>query len=417
MAAELHEDGHGVGRAVAFLVLGFGVSLFANLFFVQGRAVFLHQMGADALPAFYMAFNVVAIAIGVTLFLRNVPGRPGLQVALLTMAAGLAVGARSLAVPGPVAATGLNFGASLFLMTAMIFYWNCVSQAFSIREIERLGQYLSAATLGGAIVAGLAMPLYHALPITWVCGTSAVLMAGTAVAIHRLPVRPRKAAATGTGELMPLELFRTDLILLLLVLTVLMGVIRYMSEYQFSHVLVTQLADAAAISAYTGRLQAIVSAVTWLWQVLFLRRVLNSWRVTNLYLYSALSLVVMTALPVFWPGLGILALHQGLMNFIGKAVRQPSQNILVKVMPSTLTAQANFLLSGLAESVTALVAAALIAGLARYGTSLRTFFIIGTGLSAMMVVTASRLPFPYVSMLVRRLHREGEPSGPTLIDG
>jgi hypothetical protein len=407
----------GAGRYLAYLVLGFGVSLFSNVFFLQGRAVFLHQMGAEALPGFYMAFNVVAILIGIALFVRNVPVRPGLQVSLFTMAGLLACSAGAMAHPGPLLAIGLNFGASLFLMTAMIFYWNCVSQAFTIREIERWGQYLSAATLMGGIGAGLAMPLFHAVPITLVCGGSAALMALTGIAIHRLPVSPRKAVPSGTGELMPLELFRTDLINLLLTLTVLMGVIRYMSEYQFSLLLVANLHDAAAISAYTGRLQAIVGAVTLLWQVLFLRRVLNSWKVTNLYLYSAVGLVLMTLTPVFWPGLGILAMHQGLMNFLGKAIRQPSQNIIVKVMPSTLTAQANFLLSGLAESVTALLAAALIAGMASYGVTLRTFFIVGTILSVLMVVTAVRLPFPYVSMLVRRLHREGATPGPTLIDG
>jgi hypothetical protein len=416
MAAEM-TAAPSIGRPLAFLGLGFGLSLLANAFFLQGRALFLHQMGAEALPSFYMAFNVVAILIGITLFLRNVPARPGLQVSLVAMAGMLTLSAKALAIPGPQVAVGMAFGSALFLMTAMIFYWNCVSQAFTMREIERWGQYLAAATLAGAIGAGLAMPLFHALPITLVCGTAAACMAGTALAVQTLPVVPRSAPPSGTGELMPLELFRTDLINLLLILTVLMGMIRYMSEYQFSHLLVAQLHDAAAISAYTGRLQAVVSAVTLIWQLVFLRRVLNSWRVTNLYLYSAVILVITTATPVFTPGLLVLAMHQGLMNFLGKAIRQPSQNIVVKVMPSTLTAQANFLLSGLAESVTALLAAALIAVLAHHGVTARTFFLIGTGLSLLMVVTATRLPWPYVSMLVKRLQREGTTSGATLIDG
>jgi hypothetical protein len=407
----------GLGRGLAFLVLGFGVSLLANVFFLQGRALYLHQLGAAALPSFYMAFNVVAIIIGVGLFVRNVPAKPGLQVVLLGMAGVLAVSAEAMANPGPQMAIGLAFTSSLFLMTASLFYWNCVSQAFTIREIERWGQYLSAASLCGAIGAGLAMPLFHALPTAVVCGGSAGLMAVAAVAIRSLPVAPRRAPLSGTGELMPMELFRTDLINLLLILTALMGIIRYLSEYQFSHLLVENLHGAAAISAFTGKLQAIVSSVTLIWQVFFLRRVLNSWRVTNLYLYSSIALVVTTASPLLWPGLGVLAMQQGLMNFLGKAIRQPSQNIVVKVMPSTLTSQANFLLSGLAESVTALVAAVLIAALAHYGASLRVFFVIGSVLSVLMVVTAVRLPFPYVSMLVRRLQREGSTPGATLIDG
>jgi hypothetical protein len=405
------------GRALAFLVLGFGISLLANVYFLQGRALFLHQMGAKALPSFYLAFNVVAIVIGLVFFVRNVPAKPGLQVSLLGMAGILAVSAGALAQPGPQVAVGLAFGSSLFLMTSMLFFWNCVSQAFTIREIERVGQYLSASSLAGAITGGLAMPLFHALPVAVVCGSSAALMAGTALAVGSLPVAPRQVAPSGTGKLMPMELFRTDLINLLLILTVLMGLIRYMSEYQFSHLLVATLPDAAAIAAYTGRLQAIVGIVTLLWQVLFLQRVLNSWRVTNLYLYSAVALVVTTLAPVVAPGLLVLAMHQGLMNFLGKAIRQPSQNIVVKVMPSTLTAQANFLLSGLAESVTALLAAALIAAMAYAGLSLRTFFLIGTGLSVLMVVTATRLPWPYVSMLVKRLQRDGSTAGATLIDG
>lgn len=396
-------------RTLPMAGLGLWISFLANFLFLYTRSRFLEVLGASALPGFYIALNVLAIACGVVLFFGKIPSMLGMRVAMGAMALCLVLLVPLL--PAPAALMGLAVAAGLFVMLSMMLFWSGIAQALSLKDLERVGANLAAGNLVGAILAGLLVqPIVSHVPDVPMGMTAAALLVVSTFFLPKLTASPRRGAAI-TAELLPHVLFHSRLVKILLVMALTVGTMRFLSEYQFSHALAEQFHDKSAIAAYLGWLHAGLNALILLWQVLLSRRVLTAWRVTNLYLYSSGLLLLVTLAATAGAGLLMFTLHQMVFLFVLKAIRQPSQALALKVLPSTLIERANFLLGGLAEAVTALSAAALIVLLDRLDLDPRAFFAVASVLGAIAFYAATRLPWPYMTLLLQRLQRDGDPRG------
>lgn len=400
-------------RTLPMAVTGLWLSFLANFLFLYTRSRFLEVLGASALPTFYIALNLMTIGCGIVLFFGKVPSMLGMRGALAAMALCLLL--LSPALPGAAALMALSVAAGLFLVLSMLFFWSMISQALSFKDLERVGPNLGASTLSGAILAGLLVqPIVTFVPSTTICVAGAILLAVSAFLLPEPTSSPRRSLAL-TAELLPNVLFESRLVKLLLVMALAIGTMRFLSEYQFSHALAERFQDTSAIAAYLGRLHAGINALILLWQLLLSRRFLTAWRVTNLYLVSSGVLLVVTLAATAGPGLLMFTAHQVVFLLLLKAIHQPSQALALKVLPSTLIERANFLLGGLAEAMTALGAAALIVLFDRLGLDARAYFVVASGLGAIALYASTRLPWPYMTMLLQRLQRDGDPRGTGLL--
>ncbi|MFA6434022.1 MAG: hypothetical protein WCW52_04945 [Elusimicrobiales bacterium] len=386
---------------------GFLLSFISSFFIVFSCSLFLKTLGATALPGYYIVLNLLSAFLGACLFARDSSGVAGLRISNALLAA-FCLAAGCVYSPGnkPLIFTAY-LAVMLFQIYSLIFYWNLICHSLSMSEIKRFTGGITVWIMLGSIIAGFAVK-----PAMYIFSEREIFLLGAALIL--LFTFTLEALSAGFGlkkerEAPPMrkpalrELLGADLPGLLGFFTFGFCVIRYLAEYQFSLGAAQRFLGARELSGFLGELHAVTSCAILLWQTVFAGRFFGVWPAAVSYWVIAAVCLVLSASVSVRPEFALLAAFNYSAIFFTKTLKSQAQVVFLKAVPAGARSRANFLLGGIAQSVSVAAAGLLILFLNHFGFRLRAFFIIAFLLSVLLVLVSARLNKAYIHMLLRSI--------------
>lgn len=396
------------GRELALIgTAGFLLSFIAGFFTVFSYSLFLNTLGAETLPLYYIVVNIISLVLGGCLFANDAKGTSGLRISNILMAA-FFIAAGIGHTPEAAALTFTAFvAATLFSIYPLLFYWNLINRALTIAQMKRHTGALTSCIMFGAITSGFSVkPIVSSFSEkeVFLLGAAVILLFTLNLKTFLGGLQEKTGPEQNAGPDFPVkELFRTDLVRLLLLFTFIFCLARYAGEYQFSRSVTRRFSDTKELSGFLGRLQALTACAILLWQTVFLRKFFNTWPVAGAYIAIAAAFLLLSAACAAYPAFYLLAIFNYSAVFFVKALKQPGQSIFIQAMPKGHQSRANFLLGGIAESISITAAGLSIFLLNRLGLSIRAFFTIVFVLSMLLGLASLKLNIAYIRMLLKNL--------------
>ncbi|MDQ7826488.1 MAG: hypothetical protein RDV48_27040 [Candidatus Eremiobacteraeota bacterium] len=394
---------------LALALIGFILSFTSNFFIILSCSLFLKTVGPSYIPWYYIFFNMLSMALGFFLLSREISSARGLRAGLLLMAVIFLLTSLLFERYPWHAIFSIYIFSTLNFIYSVIFYWNYINTLFSIRDLKRYTGFFTAALFTGTISSGLLInPLLSVLPEK-ICFLLAALVCALLPALLPAAIKLHQQTAPPPphpGEkppLLPSGLLAIRILKLMILFTLLFGFIRYLVDYQFYRIIASSFSDTRSLSGFIGLFTSVVNSIIFLWQAGFLHRALRHFSVSSLYAFIAAVFMTMAALCLAWPQLAAVTAFQACSIIMFKALKQPSQNILIKSIAAPMRARANFLQGGIAESSSVMVSGVMIAALNVFHAPPQIFFLIALTGALLSLLLVPGLNRAYLESLLRNL--------------
>lgn len=412
----------GEGRTVGLLVLLMCIGSFGLAVGESGvSALFLDRVGADALPAMYMAQG--ALGFVAMLILTGTLGRISPRRAYLLLPVSMAaiiVASRLILSAGP---TWIYPAAWIVVTLAYLFQavyvWGTAGLVTDTRTAKRLFPLFGSGNILGAVIGGLVTPplaqLVGAANLLWIWAVSLFAVAGLcalalgrrAPTVRRRHVRRRGPSAMGELVQGLRYVRRSSLLTWMTAASVLFSVLFYSLYLPFAHAATERFADPDELAGFLGLFWGSVTAVAFLVSILVANRLLGR--------FGAAALIVV--LPVLYMGafgillgtsaLAVLVAIRFTVNVWLQGVASPGWETLINVVPASRRDQTRaFMNGGPAQAGTAIAGLVQIFG--QQALSARQLAGIGIATAAVTAFVALRIRRAYTGALVEAL-RAGRP--------
>lgn len=416
-------------NALPLFCLGTILSFTANFLIILSCSYFLKNLGIQYLPLFYIVTNLLSIVLGSYIVIRNISNFRGLIVLSIVMTIAFYFIFCLFETPFKGIFFITYVFATFFLIYSMIYFWNFINVIFSMAEMKA---YIGTITTGiflGGVSSGLLIKTILNFISPKTCYLCASCIIGIVVLILLNYRRHfecwEERNRSKSVKFLPGELFEIETVRLLLFFTLTFVFIRYLVDFQFSKYLTLNFADPRSLSSFLGFFNAGVYILIFCWQVFMFQRTLRAYPIASFFAFIAFCFLILSIVCFIHPHLITLALFQASVLFLIKTFKQPAQNIIIRAVIPEMRSRANFLLCGIAESVSIMVSGLVIALLNVFRVPSGSFFIIiliGASLSFLLTF---RLKRAYIDLLLMNLrsrapeiitpHVQGDEYNPAII--
>jgi hypothetical protein len=391
--------------------LGFILDFTTYFSIVLSYSVFLKRIGIAYLPYYYITLNVLAIIIGVILFVRNFSSFRILLV-MDVILAGIFIGTSSiLGMGSPGIVFTLYFLSALSYIYSLMFYWNFISHTLTIRQLKKYSGFFAGMNLLGMIAAGSLMkPLMSSMSVSGCYLTVGFLYGMTALILSLIPPSGEQAGEGGGDpvRLLSSVLGKSELVKFMILSTIAVGVVKYMVDYQFGSTLSLKFGDEKSLAGFYGLFNAVNTSSILFFQVFLLHRFLRGISLDYLYKGAGFVFIAMSIAAINFPSFSIIVIFQFLSIFFIKALIQPILNVLIKTVPRSDRARVRFLVDGITYSCTVVSMGLVILTLNRFKMPAPAFFILAGISGGLIMALAGRINGAYLSSLLENLRKGTE---------
>ena len=368
----------GERRAVGLVVLSMFAGSFGLTVGESGvSALFFERIGADALPAMYVAQGV--LGFGAMLVLTAALGRiaPRRAYLLLPLAmTAIVVASRLIASVGAAwIYPAMWLIVTLAYLLQAVYAWGTAGLVTDIRSAKRLFPLFGAGAILGAVIGGLVTPplanVVGAANLLWIW--AAGLVAGTALSrlvlgrrsAARRPSRRRRRGGSSMRELAEgLGYVRhSSLLRWMAAGAVLFSVLFYSLYLPYAQAATRRFTDPDALAGFFGVFWGSVTAVSFLVSVLVANRLFARFGAATLVMVQPVLYMGAFAILLGTAAFPVIVAVRFTANVWLQGVASPGWETLINAVPPTRRDQTRaFLNGGPAQAGTAIAGVVQIVG-------------------------------------------------------